>query len=425
MKNRGRHRRRGWWSRQFSARTVASEVDPGGRTRHWDALDGMRAFAVVAVMIFHFYIPTLLPGGFLGVDVFFVLSGFLITSLLIGEQGKYQRIDLKAFYIRRALRLLPALLAMMVVFTLVVDLVPSAQYYRHDSLTAIPFVLFYLGNWWRIGHSLGVFDHTWSLAIEEQFYILFPALFIFCMRRRMRRINIARALVVAALAEIVLRSILLAAGSAINTIDNTTVTHSDGLLLGAALAFWLTSTERRQIRAGTVHVFAVAAVVVLVALVAATSFASPFWYDFGITVAPIATVALLFDQVTTPQPWLAKVLGSKPAVWIGRRSYGLYLWHAPIYKIVILIPGRTHVRGSDVIVFVGSFFAAIVSFEIIEKPALRLKARFQKTEATPNSLASSIQTGRVGRHVAIVSEKSGLPAISAQPLNGSVSSPHR
>ena len=425
MKNRGRHRRPSWWSRQFGARTLTSGGDPGGSTRHWAALDGMRAFAVIAVMIFHFYIPTLLPGGFLGVDVFFVLSGFLITSLLIGEEGKYQRIDVKAFYIRRALRLLPALLAMMAVFTLVVDLVPSAQYYRHDSFTAIPFVLLYVGNWWRIGHSLGVFDHTWSLAIEEQFYILFPALFIFCMRRKMRRINIAKALVVAALAEIVLRSILLAAGSAINTIDNTTVTHSDGLLFGAALAFWLTSTERRQIRTGTVHVFAVVAVAVLVALVAATSFASPFWYDFGITAAPIATAVLLFDQVTTPLPWLARVLGSKPAVWIGRRSYGLYLWHAPIYKIVILIPGRTHVRGSDVIVFVGSFLAAIVSFEIIEKPALRVKARFQKTEATPSSLAPSIHARHAGDQVEVVPEKSGRHAISAQAISASVSSPHQ
>jgi peptidoglycan/LPS O-acetylase OafA/YrhL len=362
------------------------------RTRHWPALDGLRGFAVVAVLLYHLEIPHLMPGGFIGVDVFFVLSGFLITSLLIGEQGTYNKVDLRAFYIRRALRLLPALLAVLMVFSVAVEIVPSAQYLRYDSLTAVPFVFFYVGNWWFIQHSLGVFDHTWSLAIEEQFYLVFPALFMVATRRKLSRIGSAKALLALVAAEIILRSALLASGHSVNVVGNATVTHSDGILLGASLAFWLTSSEHRvshrMINAMSVMGSAFL-VVLIIALPNSSRYGpSPVWYDVGVTGATIATALLLLDQVVAPQRLIAFVLGSRAAVWVGRRSYGLYLWHYPIYRLVILAPGPIgHRYLLDALVFFGSFVVAGVSYEVIEKPALRLKARFQSTEGIPPSMA--------------------------------------
>ena len=305
--------------------------------RHWVSLDGLRGVAVVVVMIYHLGIPHVFPGGYVGVDVFFVLSGFLITSLLIGEHDAHQRVDLKAFYIRRALRLLPALLAVLVVFSIVVEFDPGASSLRHQSLVSVPFVFFYISNWWHIQHSLGVFDHTWSLAIEEQFYIVFPAFFIFIVRTRISKINAARTLAILAAVEVLARSALLGTGISVSTIVDTSVAHSDGLLIGAALAFWLASPERPRLTSKLItRALPTGGAVVLLALILAVPITSALPYDAATSLAPIATVAILMSQVSSPSRWLSFVLSSKIAAWIGKRSYGLYLWHYPIFQLVIL-----------------------------------------------------------------------------------------
>ena len=358
--------------------------------RHWVSLDGLRGVAVVVVMIYHLGIPHVFPGGYVGVDVFFVLSGFLITSLLIGEHDAHQRVDLKAFYIRRALRLLPALLAVLVVFSIVVEFDPGASSLRHQSLVSVPFVFFYISNWWHIQHSLGVFDHTWSLAIEEQFYIVFPAFFIFIVRTRISKINAARTLAILAAVEVLARSALLGTGISVSTIVDTSVAHSDGLLIGAALAFWLASPERPRLTSKLItRALPTGGAVVLLALILAVPITSALPYDAATSLAPIATVAILMSQVSSPSRWLSFVLSSKIAAWIGKRSYGLYLWHYPIFQLVILTKNPPQHRAlPDILVIAASFALAIASYEAIEKPALRLKARFQATEAMPITYAS-------------------------------------
>src|SRR5215472_11851319 len=179
----------------------------------WPGLDGMRAVAVIIVALYHIGV---LPGGYLGVDVFFVLSGFLITSLLIREWDKRGRISFRDFYARRALRLFPALSCLLVaagVFAGVVYLAGGTGYlpYARATLGAIPWVLGFAGNWVRaldpsgpIG-SLGALGHTWSLAVEEQFYLAWPALFGAVMRRRPSCSAMALALALLAVGDMVYR----------------------------------------------------------------------------------------------------------------------------------------------------------------------------------------------------------------------------
>jgi peptidoglycan/LPS O-acetylase OafA/YrhL len=145
-----------------------SLIATGGRPVHWSALDGLRAFAVVAVLVYHWYLPYVLRGGLFGVDVFFVLSGFLITSLLIAEWEKWGSIGLKNFYTRRALRLFPALSAVVVLTVVAVLAISQLSTVRHQTLVGLPWVVFYVGNWLRVLHPandpLGLLAHTWSLA---------------------------------------------------------------------------------------------------------------------------------------------------------------------------------------------------------------------------------------------------------------------
>src|ERR1700677_2490575 len=214
-----------------------------GQNSRWPALDGLRAFAVLTVMAAHLNDPTLFPGGGLGVDVFFVISGFLITSILLGEQDKRGRVGFGAFYARRALRLFPALVVVLAVVA-VVCATDSHIFLAHETLAGIPWIVLYAGNWLRaFSHaaSLGVLGHTWSLAVEEQFYLIWPVIFVFGIGRIGDRRRAAALLVSAALAVMAYRAVVLAHGWSINRVSNGSDTHCDGLLLGCALALWLTS----------------------------------------------------------------------------------------------------------------------------------------------------------------------------------------
>src|SRR5271154_4756056 len=179
---------------------------PQETKRHWAALDGLRAVAILTVMLYHVGI---IPGGYLAVDLFFVLSGFLITSLLITEWDASGRVSFRNFYARRALRLFPALGCVIVASVLIGVILtttggPIARADVHATLEAIPWVLGFAGNWVRafdsqaLVGSLGALGQTWSLAVEEQFYLLWPALFVLAMRRRIRRDRLALVLVLLA-----------------------------------------------------------------------------------------------------------------------------------------------------------------------------------------------------------------------------------
>jgi peptidoglycan/LPS O-acetylase OafA/YrhL len=374
--------------------TGKAVVTPTGPSRiHWVALDGIRAFAVVTVMIYHMELRHVLTGGLFGVDVFFLLSGFLITTLLIGEAEKHEgRVHLGFFYARRALRLLPALAAVIAVSVVAVLAISKLHPVRHDTLTGLPWVVLYGGNWLRAvdpsnGDALGLLGHTWSLAIEEQFYLVWPLPFVlFASRARSRR-KVAAVLGSIVVVEWVYRAVLIAAGVSGARIGNGTDTHSDGLILGCALAFWVASKPFRADDAHVrlFHVGAVISAVVVAALFLVAKRGSVPQHAIGYTVVPVATAVILWDQLRVPLPAFRSALTWGPVVWIGKRSYGLYLWHYPIYVALsqFTFPGPAPTRERNVFEFVLAFAVAALSYWALEARALRLKTAFQRTEAIP------------------------------------------
>lgn len=383
----------------------------------WPALDGLRAVAVLAVIIFHFGV---LPGGYLGVDLFFVLSGFLITSLLIQEWDmRGGSISFRDFYMRRFLRLFPALgcvLAFSVVLALGMELSgpPGARPYATGTLDGLPWVVAFAGNWGRalspassaLG-SLGLLGHTWSLAIEEQFYLLWPALLVLLMRRRLSRGFMALILAFTAAAEMVYQVAMAFAGSSNDRIYYGTDTHSDGLLIGCAIAFWL-SARRRHGRVPGLRDAWVTRAVGLAATVVASLFVSAGrpWAPVAIPLAVLACGVVLAGVVTGRLPaFLERILCYEPSVQIGRRSYGLYLWqYVMLEGAVALFPaefqGNHHglVTGAAIgALFIALFAVVELSYRYVELPALRLKRRFRADQARSGRGAGDDELEQAGR----------------------------
>jgi peptidoglycan/LPS O-acetylase OafA/YrhL len=339
---------------------------------YWPALDGMRAFAIVPVLVFHIGVRGLFPGGYLGVDVFFVLSGFLITTLLLQEVDR-GGIRFGAFYARRALRLFPALAGAICLAVLLAELVDHNRGLAGATIKALPFVIFYVGNWWRAtGHSLGLLGHTWSLAVEEQFYLVWPVL-LGLLSRRLTRRHIATLLLAVAVLELVWGVGLAATGHTAARISNPDDTHTGGLLMGVALALLRSEGVRvpRMLRSSSAASVSAVTIVVLMCAMGASSMSEAIGY-FVVS----AMTAVLLDAVLDGRAGpLTGLLNSGGAVWTGRRSYGLYVWH---YVFYFGIPWPQHM------LFVAlplSFLVAAVSYEVIERPALALKRHFELTAA--------------------------------------------
>lgn len=308
-------------------------------------LDGMRAIAVIAVLLFHGGIGWL-PGGFLGVDVFFVLSGYLITGILIREQASAQTIRLKAFYLRRARRLLPALVAMLLVT------VTCAALFMKDVVKTtaedLPWALAGLSNWWFVFHHQSYFEaigrpplfrHTWSLAVEAQFYLVWPFLICFAYRAfgisGIRRIAIACGVLSVSTLLLVSMSVNAGVGTASSHVYFGTDTHSVGLFLGAALATFRWSVRpRAEARTGVSRlvpdVLGVLALAALVFLCHAVD-DSIARYRIGLPAASVCS-AILIAVTTLPGSIVGSYLGARPMTWIGERSYSIYVWHWPIFQ---------------------------------------------------------------------------------------------
>jgi peptidoglycan/LPS O-acetylase OafA/YrhL len=363
----------------------------------WPALDGLRAVAVLAVIIYHF---GLLPGGYLGVDLFFVLSGFLITSLLIREwDSRRGHISFRDFYRRRVLRLFPALgcvIAVTVALTGFLELSrpPSNRQYVAGTLEGLPLVVTFAGNWARaldpassLG-SLGMLGHTWSLAIEEQFYLLWPALFVLLMHRRFSRGVMALSLALIALAEMVYRVAVAFAGYGSNRIYYGTDTHSDGLLIGCAIAFWLASNRSTRVQQAAGGLLKGATGLATAVLAAVFVLGNLSGAPIEISLAVLACGAVLVGAVTERLPViLERLLSCEGAVLIGRRSYGLYLWHyivlgaaSALYPAEVLGPRPIVTAVIIGALFIMTFIVAELSYRFIELPALRLKRRFRQEQ---------------------------------------------
>jgi len=349
------------------------------------ALDGLRAVAVVAVMLYHWFVPGFFPGGYVGVDIFFVLSGFLITSLLIDEWGRRGRIGLGDFYARRALRLLPALVAVAAVSVVVISLHIGAALRRDGTIPGLPWAALFLANWAQAfnanPYSLGFLGHTWSLAIEEQFYLLWPLAFVvLAVRRWSPKVSAATMVGLAGL-EWVWRAVLYSTGAPDRRVALGTDSHSDGLLIGCALAFLIASRLHRRgtARSATVsHLGAVSGVVAVAVVCIHGVGTGRAGMALAYTLIPLATAAIVYDQVTSPLPVLARVLTARPMVWTGRRSYGLYLWHIPIYfALDPVVPGwRLHGLIGAALTFV----VAAASWRFLEAPVNRYRRRFSHSD---------------------------------------------
>lgn len=356
-----------------SARTRSRSAPSKG---YVPALDGVRAFAILAVMVGHLGGQHLLYDGGLGVDIFFVLSGFLITSLVIGERIRRDSFSFRNFYARRALRLLPALF-LAIALAGVICLVEPNQPWVHATVHNLVWVVFYGANWVRAtGHDIGILGQTWSLSVEEQFYLVGPAVTILLVAKG-RSLRHSGALLAGAAAGVaVYRAIVLELGWNPFSVSNRTDTHCDGLLLGAALAFWLASGHKLPRRSVTSSVVLVGSVAVL----AFMDFAhNPQLIEaVGYALANVVTAAVILGEAGHGRTPLHGLLSPAPVRWIGRRSYMLYLVHFPIY-IVVGVGDTRYMHWF--IAFVLSVAAAQAGHVLVEAPALRLKKRFQRTEA--------------------------------------------
>lgn len=346
---------------------------------HLPALDGLRGLAVGGVLLFH---AGHLKGGFLGVDLFFTLSGFLITSLLLTEHARTGRIALGAFWSRRARRLLPAVLALFLAvagYTTIWGHPSDYPGVRNDGLAA----LFYVANWrsifagngyWDDFNPKSPFDHLWSLAIEEQFYVLWPLIVAFVLwrwRGRLMPLTIitAGATAASALAMIVLHE----AGEDPNRVYLGTDTRVASILVGALLSlacarFPLALSKQRPAN----DVIGVGALMLLlVSWVFIDGTAAEWLYEGGLLAHAVVTaivIAVAFGRRSGP---LAKLLGLRPLRWMGRVSYGLYLWHWPVYWA--MNPFRMGFSGwrLTILRLVVSAVIAEASFRLLESPIRR------------------------------------------------------
>ena len=327
-----------------------TKTEGGPRLPYLPGLDGLRAIAVIAVFLYHAEVGWA-PGGFLGVDVFFVLSGYLITSLLLAEREFAH--GLRDFWIRRARRLLPAVL-LVIATTLVITAIflrGDLGRTRGDALSSV----FYVTNWHLIlGHHSyfaafarpSLLQHLWSLAVEEQFYVIWPLALTAGLAMLGRRRFVPLVALVALLSTIEMAVLFKGAGTDPSRVYYGTDTRAAPLLIGALLAFaWSPRRLRPTIARGAGMVLdgvGAAALVGLVAIFVSVHDFDPALYRGGLTgIAVLAAVVLAV--LAHPAGRLSRIVGSRGMRWIGVRSYGIYLWHWPV--IALTRPGIDVPRG--------------------------------------------------------------------------------
>ncbi len=310
------------------------------------AIDGLRALAVIAVMFYHLGFSWI-PGGFLGVDLFFVISGYVITRLLLDSIAQSGGLDLRGFYIARVRRLLPALIFMLVSTIIAIGIWAPDTIKR--LLTDTPFSLTGTMNWWLVAHHQDYFEsigrppllqHTWSLAVEVQFYLVWPLILYFILKRFGKKVIPAASLVIAAASGIalLLLSFSLDASNAskVSHVYFGTDTHSIGLFLGAALAvswipqnFTVNVTKQAQNFIDGVGVFGFIGILACFLFIDETQ---PTLYKIAFPLAGLFGAAIIMS-VVHPASRFAPVLQNPIFLWIGERSYSIYLWHWVIFQV--------------------------------------------------------------------------------------------
>ncbi|GAA1652909.1 acyltransferase family protein [Georgenia ruanii] len=352
-----------------------------------EGLDGLRALAVTAVLVYHVR-PASLPGGFLGVDVFFVVSGFLITTLLLRELNAKGRLDLPRFWVRRVRRLVPALAAVVLVT------IPFAWLTDTDLLVGLGRqtlgALTFSTNWLEVAAGTSYFTATapqlfvnfWSLAVEEQFYLFWPLVLVAVVAATTSASRRVLAALAVAVVSATLMAVLYVPGEDATRVYYGTDTHLFGLMLGAALAFaWAApgggplAVSGWQRRRGPVAAAALAALLVLMLTLRQ---ASPVTFRGGILLGSVLSAALVAALLGPPSRF-QRLMRLRPLEWLGRRSYAAYLWHWPVLILAdALVPtaydSAAHwaLRAAAVGV---TLAAAALSFRLVEEPVRRLGFR--------------------------------------------------
>lgn len=352
----------------------------GKKRRYITGLDGIRAIAVIMVLAYHLKLA-LFKSGFLGVTVFFVLSGYLITGILISEVEEEGTIDLKNFWLRRIRRLVPAVMSMAVVIIFVSAVVNRIIFTKgcKDFLASV------LGfnNWWQIFNKVSYFEaagvpspftHCWSLAIETQFYLIYPLILLGIYKlaksrgegRAKRGLLFAGVTLLLALISVILMIVLFDPQQDASRVYYGTDTRAFSLLFGALLAIlWDYRMVPRRLSASVNMVLGSVSFAVLLVMTIAINGSSNFWYRGGQFVGTILTVLVIYT-VLGRKTWLSRFLSNPVLKWIGDRSYSIYLWHYPI--ILLISKGIKASWWITLIELVLSVVLAELSYRFIETP---------------------------------------------------------
>ncbi|MDN6844724.1 MAG: acyltransferase, partial [Corynebacterium variabile] len=370
-----------------------------GRIRRVPGLDGLRGIAVLAVVIYHFF-GDALPGGFLGVDIFFVLSGFLITALLVRELGATGRISLKEFWRRRARRIIPASVTVLVLATAIAGFIGGDV--QVGLVPQFLGSLFFANNWVQISQSHSyfadttpqIFMHYWSLAIEEQFYVLWPLIFLgllWAARRFGRRDSSgdrtfrlpALFATVAGLASLLVMILLYNPDEDPSRVYFGTDTHAFGLLAGVVLALLVTTaspkavdswpllsptgasgmpTTRSRLTGAAGWTLGSLAFLGLIAMLVLLPDTSPVTYRGGLFGASLLTVAVMMTVLRDAGPvaWMMRI---RPLRYFGERSFSLYLWHWPV---IVFLEAKMQQPGSDTPDWLVGLIAVVISLVLSE-----------------------------------------------------------
>ena len=350
--------------------------------RYIPAIDGLRAVAVIAVMLYHLGF-TWIPGGFLGVDLFFVISGYVITRLLLDSIQRSGGLDLRAFYKARIRRLFPPLVFM--IFVTIIYISIWAPETMRRFISDSPFALLGGMNWWLVFRQTDYFDtisrppllqHTWSLGVEAQFYLIWPLILLLVLRQFGKAKIPGAALIIAAFSGIALLLVSYEVDAAntsqVSHVYFGTDTHSIGLFLGAALAVsWVPQNLQEQVNRRAqdfIDVIGVIGFVGLLGVFLLVNESDPTLYKLAFPLAGMFGCAIL-TSIVHPASRFAPILSSRVAVWIGERSYAIYLWHWVVFQVTrpaVDLEGSTWALYALRILVV--FALADISLRLVELP---------------------------------------------------------
>ena len=406
-----------------------------------NALDGLRAVALLIIMGYHFGVGWL-QGGFFSLDIFYVLSGYLITGLLVSEYRKRSAIKLSAFWLRRARRLLPALLIVLVAVTLLVRFVSAPDLYIDFRMSALS-ALFYFSNWWQIAASSNYFvatgavsplTHTWSLAVEEQFYLVWPLVVLAVMtlsRTFVRGIRVLLVVsVVGALASALEMALLYHPTVNTTRLYFGTDTHAQSILIGSVLACAMTMVQMRRGNEGmaptarstvgrsllvTVGLGGFAGTLILTYTLVGTSAID---YRGGFMLSALSAAAIIVGAVCVPTGVIARGLSLRPLMWLGTISYGAYLWHYPVFIYINTDQTGLHGLWLMALRFVCTFALAALSYYLVERPVM-YGTFWRSIKAITPSIALTVAT------VAVIVVGTLVPATAAVRVRNDLSSTER